>query len=162
MPGTNENATTGTLCEQCPWRKANHGKRTPGGFFARRNLRRLWNQIRRGEGVQGCHLTDPAHPDHVKAGTPLNATARECTGAVVLVHRELQRLARFAKGGELTEAGIDRYLAVHGDGFTREGLLYYLFSRDRMAGTPLGETALPTPPDELLGDNELIGRLDSV
>ena len=39
-------------CSDCPWRIANHGRRHPGGFFRKDNLRRLWNQIRKGGGMQ--------------------------------------------------------------------------------------------------------------
>ena len=46
-------------CSDCPWRIANHGRRHPGGFFRKDNLRRLWNQIRKGGGMQTCRVRRP-------------------------------------------------------------------------------------------------------
>ena len=73
------------MCPRCPWRIANHGKRTPGGFYTKKNLQRLWSQVRRGLKPQSCHMTDPSHPDHVAAGAPLSAQVHECPGSVALV-----------------------------------------------------------------------------
>ena len=91
MNNTNANTkTAGTPCEQCPWRTANHGKRHPGGFYRKDNLRRLWNQIRKG-GIQSCHPTDPTHEDHRQyAGAKPGAKPLECIGSVILVLREMR------------------------------------------------------------------------
>ena len=74
-----------TACDQCPWRRSNHGKPTRGGFFRKDNLRRLWGQLRGASpdsmgGRQSCHLTDPSHPDHIEAGAKPDAKPRECPG----------------------------------------------------------------------------------
>lgn len=129
-------------CDQCPWRRSNHGRRSPGGFYTKKNLRRLWNELRRGGHPQSCHLTDPNHPDHVAAGAPKNAKPQECPGSVVLIVRELLRLA---KGGTLVgKQHIDNYLLDRPQGLTRTGLAYWLIQRaSPLAGTLLGGRPLP-------------------
>ena len=69
MPMNDTNTPTArTPCDQCAWRVANHGKRHPGGFYRKDNLRRLWNQIRKGGRLQSCHPTDRDTP--TTASTP--------------------------------------------------------------------------------------------
>ena len=83
--------STGKPCEQCPWRIANHGRRHPGGFYRKDNLRRLWNQIRKGGRLQSCHPTDPGHADHrTYAGAKPGAKPLECIGSVILILREMR------------------------------------------------------------------------
>ena len=85
-------------CDDCPWRKSNHGKRHPGGFFRKNNLQRLWNQIRKGGGMQTCHPTDPSHPDHCTCGgAKKGSTEQECAGSVVLITRELRHADRLGR-----------------------------------------------------------------
>lgn len=45
-------------CLACPWRLSNQGRPTPGGWYTRRNLDRLWAGLRRGTRMS-CHPTDP-------------------------------------------------------------------------------------------------------
>ncbi|MCY4121361.1 MAG: hypothetical protein OXG72_10630 [Acidobacteria bacterium] len=113
----NEPRTTsaGTPCEQCPWRVANHGKRHPGGFYRKDNLRRLWNQIRKGSRLQSCHPTDAGHEDHRKyAGAKPGAKPLECIGSVILILREMRyadTLDGNTTAGELSPTDFDRYMA---------------------------------------------------
>lgn len=162
VPLAKRTACTAKPCENCPWRKTNHGRRHPGGFFTKANRQRLWNQIRGGGGIQSCHMTDPSHPDHVAHGTPEHATAMECCGSVVLVVRELNRLKELSRPtatqpDEITRAGCDAYLAETRDrrGLKRDGLLYYMLARQ--ADPPVGDGILPKPPDDLV-DADWIGR----
>ena len=142
-------------CENCPWRTANHGKRTTYRFFTKANRQRLWNQIRRGEGIQSCHQTDPSHPDHVATGTKLTATPHECMGSVILVVRELDRLVE-GDWDQVVEPGhCDRYLASDRNrrfGLRKSGLLYYLMNRQM--NPPMGDGKLPDPPKGSLGSDE--------
>ena len=122
---------TAAPCPQCPWRVANHGKRTPGGFHTKRNRTRLWNQIRKGGAPQGCHLTDPSHPDHIAAGAKEDSTPRECLGSVALVVRELEFMKTLAPGDTITPEHVDAYLAVSKErkGLTQSGIAYVLMER---------------------------------
>jgi hypothetical protein len=129
-------------CDLCPWRKANQGKRTPWGFYAKKNLRRLWNQIRSGLGVQTCHPTDPSHPDHIAAGAKPGATLRECSGSVILVIREL--LAIKGDAEIIGPEEIDAYWERRCRGLTRTGILEWLVQRASMAGVPyIGGRQIP-------------------
>ena len=115
-------------CSDCPWRIANHGRRHPGGFFRKDNLRRLWNQIRKGGGMQTCHPTDPSHPDHRKyGGAKEGSDALECIGSIVLVTREIVHAARLGKSQTTVDvAGAELYLKESRTrkGLTRSGLLW--------------------------------------
>jgi hypothetical protein len=132
-------------CQHCPWRAVNHGKRTPWGFYTRRNLTRLWNQIRRGGQPQGCHPTDPSHPDHIAAGAKLGSKTQECAGSVILVMREAQQIASYGTGGRTVDpAAVDAYFHRHRDGLTKSGVLYWVVGRIAFAGVPfVGERPLP-------------------
>ena len=140
-------------CEQCPWLLANHGKRHPHGFFRKTNLRRLWNQIRRGGGIQTCHMTDPSHPDH---GAPEKAELRECAGSVVLVMREMRRAG---EAGTITPESLDRYKAevkAGRKGLTDTGLQYWVLGRYAGQGW-MGLAPMPDVSRELM-DDAAIGR----
>ena len=132
-----------TPCSQCPWRASNQGKRTPWGFYSQANLRRMWNEIRNGCGVQSCHPTDASHPDHVAAGAKTGAQVKECAGSVILVLRELIDL----RGGPDVIIGpeeVDAYLARRKRGLKKRALLYYLYERMRLADVPFfGGTRMP-------------------
>lgn len=129
-------------CDQCPWRTANHGKRTPWGFYTKSNLTRLWNQIRSGINPQGCHPTDPGHPDHVAAGAKPGSTPRECAGSVILIMREMRRMAD--ADGVLKDEGIKSYLKCRRKGITKSGVLYWVISRFHLGGVPfVGGRKLP-------------------
>ena len=119
-PRARDDAVTGIKepCAACPWRASNHGKRHEHHFYTKRNLRRLWNQIRRGGRPQSCHPTDPGHPDH---GAKADAEPVECQGSAILVMRELARLKELGEdvGAYLAEARSTK-------GLTRDGLLYFV------------------------------------
>lgn len=130
-------------CDQCPWRLANQGKKHAFGFYTKSNLRRLWNQIRKGGGEQSCHLTDPNHPDHVVVGAKLGATPQECPGSVIVVLREVERMADAQKRVE--PEGIDRYLSTRKKGLTKSGMRYWLLQRIQFGHVPLiGGPPLPS------------------
>ncbi len=130
-------------CVQCPWRKTNQGKPHPSGFYTKKNLRRLWGNLRRGGMGQSCHLTDPSHPDHVKAGAPENGKPQECPGSVVLIIRELKRLEALGTNGVIDQMAITKYMATRKRGLTRTGLVYWIMQRVQFAGTLLGKQPLP-------------------
>lgn len=112
-------APASTPCTQCPWRTENQGKRHSLGWYTRKNVRRLWSGLRRGERMT-CHPTDPDNPAAPNGRVaPEGTTTRECAGAQILVQRELQRL------GDLIESG-DRdpwstYWAANPKGLTKTG-----------------------------------------
>lgn len=109
-------------CSACPWRASNHGKRHPDGWYTKANLRRLWAGLRRGERMT-CHPTDPANPVPDGARPVPDGTAtRECTGALVLVQRELQRVQDvFAADGSLAD-----YRRAHPRGLTNDGVMVHV------------------------------------
>jgi hypothetical protein len=131
-----------TPCAQCPWRLSNQGKPHEFKFYTKGNLRRLWNQIRRGGRAQSCHLTDPSHPDHVAVGAKPGATVQECPGSVILVLREVKKMAN---GNSVIEPeDLDRYRATRRTGLTNNGIAYWLVSRMHHAGMPfIGGAKLP-------------------
>jgi hypothetical protein len=137
-----------SVCEQCPWRAANQGKRNFGGFYTRRNLTRLWNQIRRGGSSQSCHLSDPSHPDHLTAGCPPGARTRECPGSVILVLREIGRMAD--EQHTVTEHSHRRYQGERKRGLTPSGILYWLIQRYQWGGAPI--VGGPPLPEVAVGD----------
>lgn len=143
------------MCPQCPWRVSNHGKRSPGGFYTKKNLRRLWGQIRRGERAQSCHLTDPSHPDHVAAGAPENAQVRECPGSIALVARELKKLEN--------AADWPTYKRENPRGLTLEGAFWWanrvMFQGSGASGMMTGAKDIPAIPRALVKDETLCGRL---
>ena len=149
-------------CSDCPWRLSNHGKRHPGGFFRKDNLRRLWNQIRKGGGMQTCHPTDPSHPDHRKyGGAKEDADTLECIGSVVLVTREMLHAARLGKSNTTVDVtGAELYLkqSPARKGLTRAGLLWAAVVRTIPMPVGIG---IPMPAlSQRTVDSEEIGRPD--
>lgn len=147
-------------CTEWPWRRANHGRRHPGGCYTRRNLKRLWNQIRRGGGQQTCHPTDPRDPEH---GAKPGAGPQECIGNAILVMREIAHADGLAgPPGELGPANAEAYArtAAERGGMTRTGLLNHC---TRLMPEPLrrlGQVpAMPAVSREQVHD-PVYGRLD--
>lgn len=134
-----------TPCVHCPWRVANHGKRTPWGFYTKTNLKRLWNQVRGGGQKQSCHPTDPSHPDHSAAGAKPGLTPQECAGSVILIVREFEKMKACSANGEVIDDGaVAKYLREHRDGLTKRGIMYWLVERYLMKDAPFfGSGALP-------------------
>lgn len=98
-------------CAACPWLTSNHGKKHPGNYYSDANRRRLWKGLRTGDAPgMTCHPTDPENQP-VKE----EQRTRECTGAVVLMQRELNA---FEEAVDMTTYRRGRSLAA-----TREGLL---------------------------------------
>lgn len=122
-------------CDQCPWRRENQGKKHRFGFYSKTNLKRLWGQIRKGGGVQSCHLTDPSHPDHIAVGAKEGAAARECPGSVIVVLREVGKMAD--ANGVVTGEALPVYFKRRKKyGLTRAGVLYWCVSRMQLGGVP--------------------------
>lgn len=139
-------ATNAKACAQCPWRLTNQGKPHPDGFYLLSNLRRLLTGLRNGES-NSCHLTDPSHPDHVKAGARVDSKALECAGAIVLVRRELAELANPSR--EITAESAKHYEEQRRGGFTRRGIVKWTVERIAFAGVPfLGGRPIPEVEDD--------------
>ncbi len=138
-------------CAQCPWRLSNQGKKHKFGFYTKTNLRRLWGQIRRGGGEQSCHLTDPSHPDHVAVGAKPGATTKECPGSVIIVLREIRKMA--GPDGRIEDP--KPYFRANPHGITKDGARYWLLTRMLWASKRIiGGPPLP----EVDEDDPEIGR----
>jgi hypothetical protein len=130
-------------CAQCPWRTANQGKRHFGSFYSKKNLTRLWRQVRGGGNPQSCHLTDPSHPDHIAAGAREDSKPRECPGSVILIARELRMMEKLG-GGQITVEGTEKYWKLRKRGLTKKGVHYWLVQRVQFGHVPmLGGPPLP-------------------
>lgn len=146
-------------CAHCPWRVANQGKRHPGHWYTKANLRRLWSGLRRGEDMT-CHPTDPEMD--VPEGLPtVPETARTtvCTGALVLKQREFMRFQRIVEAHEdwsLRQVHAE-YRHQHPRGLTLDGLRS-LLEESVFGGTPLGGVGMTRPNLNLPG----IGHPDLV
>ncbi len=100
------------VCSQCPWRTPHQDS-----FCTRENLTRLWEQIRQGGTAQSCHI---------EAGCPPDGKPRECAGAVILVHREIEAMA---EGRTILPESMDRYRRRRRKGLTSDGILYWVLQR---------------------------------
>ncbi len=138
-------------CDQCPWRLSNQGKRHFGSFYSKKNLKRLWNQVRGGGGVQSCHMTDPSHPDHIRAGAKATSQPRECPGSVIVVNREIAQMANAEN--KVTDEGVMAYLKRRKKGITKHGVLYWVVQRIQMADVPFfgGSKMIEVQDDPAIG-----------
>jgi TusA-related sulfurtransferase len=135
----------------------NQGKRHSLSFYTQANLRRLWNQVRAGGRAQSCHLTDPSHPDHVIAGAKPDATARECPGSIILIKREIKKMADV--NNVITVEATKHYLATNKRGITKTGIVYWVIQRMQLAGVPfMGGQPMP----EVDVDDPAIGLPQSI
>jgi hypothetical protein len=140
-------------CANCPWRLSNQGKRHPSGWYTKRNLRRLWQGLKRGEAMS-CHPTDPNNPvgpEDEAAGhrpAPEGMDPRECAGALVLVQREVEVFQAVARQRDEEEPGakdgLRAYRRLRPRGMTQEGLAEVV-SRVLFGGTPFGGADMTTP-----------------
>ncbi len=141
-------------CEHCPWKTCNPGKRTPWGFYTKRNLTRLWNQIRKASGRevgQSCHPTDPKHEDHIAAGAKEGSVPQECAGSIILVFREINKLGNSAAGDVIGKEHLAAYAANEKKfGLTKRGILHWVIGRWQLGGTPFGSG--PKLPDVDIDD----------
>lgn len=139
--------TINNPCPQCPWRTANQGKKHFASFYSKKNLTRLWNQIRRGGGEQSCHLTDPSHPAHIRAGASKDAVVKECPGSVILVMREMDTMASMSADPSqrrIDDQAVMTYLRERKGGLTKSGILYWCYQRLHLSGVPrIGGPKLP-------------------
>lgn len=79
------------VCDTCPWRKANHAKEHPAGWYRISNLRRLWAGLRSGKAPgMICHSTDPANKEYGGNADIAPGHEAECGGALMLVIRNFQ------------------------------------------------------------------------
>lgn len=148
-----------TMCPQCPWLRSNHGKKTKYGFYTKRNLNRLWNEIRGGGGGQSCHLTDSRHPDHIAAGAPTGAQMHECPGAIALVYRETLKIQLIAGlDVPIEKEHIDAYLRDNPKGLKFTGILYWVVTRMALGGTPMGNERMPAIDPLMVADVTNVGR----
>lgn len=143
-------------CAACPWRASNQGKRHPGGWYTKANLRRLWSKLRTGDGMT-CHPTDPTNP--VPDGLPRpsdDATTHECAGALILQQREVMRLQDYDNYRD--------YKRAHPLGLTREGA-GVIISRFVFGRKELGVFAARTMPKPNLNDldvqYEIVGEWET-
>lgn len=133
-------------CDHCPWRRSNQGLKTPGGWYTKKNLRRLWTRLRRGESMS-CHPTDPrmnhddeACPPDYRPAAP-GTEVRECMGALILQQREVMRVQ--AMNDPDDPSSILAYFRGRRPGLTRQGLAA-VYERALFAGA-LGGKEMPKP-----------------
>jgi hypothetical protein len=134
-------------CDACPWRLSNQSRHTPGGWYSKKNLRRLWAGLRTGEAPgMTCHPTDKNNPLPPDARpVPDGVKRHECAGSLLLVQRELK----------LLEADPKNYVKANRArrGLTKEGAVWWAVSRCVMANTPFGG-----PPMIVVEENTDVAR----
>lgn len=131
-------------CSHCPWRIENQGKRHPGGWYTKANLRRLWAKLRRGESMT-CHPTDPANPlPEGWPAPPPAARTLECAGSLILQQREFMRFQECMVGSADSKETWRKYRARHPRGLTLEGMGRVL-ERAMFGGTPIGGLKMRRP-----------------
>lgn len=82
-----------SICNTCPWVKANQGKRHAASWYSMKNLRRLWNGLRTGKAPgMICHSTDPMNQTYGGDAPVVSGHESECGGAVVLIIRNMNAL----------------------------------------------------------------------
>lgn len=138
-------------CAHCPWRKSNHGKPHPHGWYSRKNLRRLWIGLRTGRAPgMTCHPTDT--DNLVPEGSlqvPEGTEKKECAGALLLITRELRLLEKDPKG----------YIkANRGRGLTKDGIAWWALARCQFANVP----HVGGPPIPIIEEDSDIGLPDHV
>lgn len=140
-------------CRTCPWRLENQGRPSPGGWFTKANLRRLWDKLRRGEQMS-CHYTDArvaeCDPPPGYRPPPPGGEILECVGALVLQQREVMYFQDVRD--------LRLYRKAHPMGMTRGGFAR-LVERLFFGGTPLGGRPVERPDlnDESV-QHEPLGR----
>lgn len=144
MTGRRVHPAAPRACAACPWRRSNQGKRHPDGWFSKKNLRRLWARLRRGESMT-CHPTDPNNP--VPPGftpAPAGAKTAECTGALILQQREVMNFQAVIAEDPNRRDALREYRRRHPAGMSREGLAEVV-SRAVFAGTPFAGGVMTRP-----------------
>lgn len=132
-------------CDACPWRVSNQGRRTSGGWYTKKNLRRLWAGLRGGDAPgMTCHPTDPDNPPADDGSqAPEGTETKECFGALLLVAREIHVLNDCAGAPD----PVKEYRRRRPKGFTKRGILAWV--QRVMFGGALGEAGrLPTAVDD--------------
>lgn len=141
-------------CPQCPWKLENQGRRHPGGWYTKANLRRLWGGLRRGERMT-CHPTDPDNAVECQCHTPPppGTVTRECAGALIVIQREVQRVNDIlVAGGSWAD-----YRREHPRGLTKEGAACHVmasaFATNSLTGYEMGR---PNLNDPTIGHADLV------
>lgn len=134
MAATPERQSFGTAnpkpCADCPWRVENlKRKPDPHKFYTLANLRRLWKGLRNGERMT-CHPTDPHMAEYEGLEkTADRKTTHECTGATILVQREIMRFQECAEeaDAEGKKDGFRRYQKKYPGGLTKIGFAEHVW-----------------------------------
>lgn len=81
------------VCETCPWLIKNHGKPHPHHWYAKWNIRRLWNGIRNGKaaGVT-CHASDPKAPAYGGHNIRASSQPHPCAGAILYLSKHVDAM----------------------------------------------------------------------
>lgn len=149
------------VCPTCPWLKANHGAPNPPGFAAAKakdaglinwystaNLKRVWQQIRRGD-LMSCHNTEPDAHEWGGKQRP-GAQPNHCAGALVAVIRHTDALN--------AAASLKDYKAKAGKlAMTRQGFIRWVERATFGGGLP----SVQTPAEIAVPwDDPVINRAD--
>lgn len=88
------NANPPRICDTCPWRVVNHGKRHAAGWYRLSNLKRLWAGLRSGRAPgMICHSTDPKNVEYGGVAPIKPGHESECGGALYLLIRNMNAVA---------------------------------------------------------------------
>jgi hypothetical protein len=145
-------------CAACPWRTSNHGRRHPGGWYAKANRARLWKGLHDGE-MMSCHPTDPHNPvPEGVAGAKPDSTIRECAGAHVLLQRELAIVQTMSRDDPDCTGLFALYRRLRGRrGLTALGIMRYM-----VRGTPISEDGPHRPTVQDLDGPVSLGLDDAL
>lgn len=135
-------------CNTCPWKKSNHGKEHPNGWYHKDNLKDLWNGIRNGEPMI-CHSTDAKQKEYGGTKDIAPGNERHCIGALILVQRHLNAITECTEKGY---GGLSEYHFVTRKPITRKGITAWA---ERINFPYPGEIPLPT----LLAEGDDLIRL---
>ena len=146
-----------TVCNQCPWLKANQGRRTPTGLYSHKALITLWNKLRRGTGQHICPVMTEASAIRHNTNPPPQV---ECPASIALIYREIANLYRLTKPDKkVTHSNFGRYTAQNPLGLTRAGLTHWTLVRPKLP-PHLGGNPIPPIPKILVQDLNLISKPD--
>lgn len=118
-------------CKTCPFLAINAGKPNPNGWqpeddqhdwYSDKNLKRLWEGIRRGE-VMICHSSDP-NADSYGGNASKPGSERPCTGAVLLTMLHMNRYGELLDKSKST--AYREYQKLTGKPITKRGMEAHL------------------------------------
>ena len=113
-------------CDDCPWRRSNAGRKTKGGWYTKKNIRRLWAGLRSGDAPgMTCHPTDADHDtEDGSQAVPDGTQAKECYGSLLLVGREMNSFSGLCETAAAGQ-GFKLYKSLRPKGLTRYGLMHW-------------------------------------